>query len=81
MTTTPPTIDDLVNLVRASIDEIGHIASAGTTFLELELDSLSMVEIATIVGQTYVVPLDESDVLTAGDFAHLTALVHQRMAP
>ncbi|MHC2187284.1 acyl carrier protein [Rathayibacter agropyri] len=81
MITTPPTVDDLLDLVRVSIDELGPSTSADTTFLELELDSLSIVEIATIVGQTYAVPLDESDVLVAGDFAQLAALVQQRMAP
>jgi len=74
-----PSAVTLIELIRTNVEELSHVTSDGRSFDELDLDSLSMVEIATIVGQTYGVPLGEEDVVEAGDFERLTELVRQRI--
>ena len=80
MTIADPTPDDLVTLIRTNVEELSHVDSADKTFDDLDLDSLSMVEIATIVGQTYGVPLGEEEVVDAGDFTALSELVRGRVS-
>ncbi|MFJ4220058.1 phosphopantetheine-binding protein [Curtobacterium luteum] len=78
MTVADPTPDNLVTLIRTNVEELSHLDGADKTFDDLDLDSLSMVEIATIIGQTYGVPLGEEEVVDAGDFTALSALVRGR---
>ncbi|WIE58258.1 acyl carrier protein [Curtobacterium sp. MCLR17_031] len=79
MTATVPSAEALVELIRTSVEELSHVSGVDKTFEELDLDSLSMVEIATIVGQTYGVPLGEEEVVEAGNFITLTELVQARV--
>lgn len=79
MTATVPSTETLVELIRTSVEELSHVSGVDKTFEELDLDSLSMVEIATIVGQTYGVPLGEEEVVEAGNFITLTELVQARV--
>ena len=78
VTVADPTPDNLVTLIRTNVEELSHLDGADKTFDDLDLDSLSMVEIATIIGQTYGVPLGEGEVVDAGDFTALSALVRVR---
>lgn len=80
MTAPVPSAENLVELIRTSIEELSHLDGVDKSFDELDLDSLSMVEIATIVGQTYGVQLGEDEVVEAGDFIKLTALLHERVS-
>jgi acyl carrier protein len=79
MTANVPSAETLVELIRTSVEELSHVSGVDKTFEELDLDSLSMVEIATIVGQTYGVPLGEEEVVEAGNFITLTELVQARV--
>ncbi|WP_284754396.1 acyl carrier protein [Curtobacterium sp. ME-Dv--P-122a] len=79
MTAIVPSAETLVELIRTSVEELSHVSGVDKTFEELDLDSLSMVEIATIVGQTYGVPLGEEEVVEAGNFITLTELVQARV--
>lgn len=78
MTATIPSAETLVELIRTNVEELSHLTNVDKSFDELDLDSLSMVEIATIIGQTYGVQLGEEEVVEAGDFTALTELVRAR---
>lgn len=74
-----PTAEDLAALVKDTVEELADVASATATFDEMEVDSLSMAEIATILSQKYGVPLDETEVVEAGDFVALSSLLQARL--
>lgn len=74
-----PTVESLVALVAGSITELANTVTPDATFDELELDSLSMVEIAVIVGQTFGISIQEEEVANSGDFERLAQLVRQRL--
>jgi acyl carrier protein len=47
----------------------------GTTFTELDLDSLTLVEVALAVQKEFGVPISEDDLTPEGSVQHLVALI------
>lgn len=71
---------NLVELIRAVEPEIIADAAAGTTFSQMEFDSLSMVEIAVIITESYGCRIEDWEVARAGSFPELANLVNARLA-
>lgn len=73
--------EELVELIRSAAPEIIGDANAGTSFDEMEVDSLSLVEIAVMISQKYGFTLHDWEIAEAGSFSALSDIVSPRRAP
>ncbi len=70
--------EELVELIRSAAPEIIGDANAETSFDEMEVDSLSLVEIAVMISQKYGCTLHDWEIAEAGSFAALSDIVSAR---
>lgn len=73
--------EDLVELIRSAAPEIIGDATAETSFDHMEVDSLSLVEIAVMISQKYGFTLHDWEIAEAGSFAALSEIVSARQVP
>lgn len=72
-------VNELVDVVNAHLTEIGGQATPTSSFEDLDIDSLTCVELSVFLGQRYDVEVAEIEVATAGNFTALAELIHERM--
>lgn len=70
--------EELVELIRLAAPEIIGDANAETSFEAMEVDSLSLVEIAVMISQKYGFTLHDWEIAEAGSFATLSDIVSAR---
>lgn len=72
-------VNELVDVVNAHLAELGGQATATASFDDLDIDSLTCVELSVFLGQRYDVEVAEIEVATAGNFTTLADLIYGRM--
>lgn len=77
--TTIVTAAGLAELIRTKAPEFAGHATADSTFDELDVDSLSLVEIAVVVSESYGVHVLDYEVAVAADIPGLSALIRERL--
>lgn len=75
------TATGLAELIRVKAPDFAGEATAESTFDELDVDSLSFVEIAVVVSEFYGVQVQDNEVADAIGVAGLSALVRERLLP
>jgi len=77
--TTLVTASELAELIRTKAPELAGHATAESTFDELDVDSLSLVELAVVVSECYGVHILDYEVAEAADIPGLSALICARL--
>ncbi|MFJ4170507.1 acyl carrier protein [Paenarthrobacter sp. NPDC089714] len=72
------TAEDIYQLVRTAAPEAIGEAAVDTPFDQLDVDSLTLVEIAVLTSQNYGPLVHDWEIAEAGTFADLADLVNQR---
>ncbi|WP_461666587.1 phosphopantetheine-binding protein [Gordonia sputi] len=70
---------DIARLLNENFPDFAGVVDEGSTFSDLDLDSLVLVELAVVVSKEYGIDVSEEDVVTAQAFAPLAALVTERL--
>lgn len=73
------TAAELAELIRTKAPDFAGHATAESTFDELEVDSLSFVEIAVVVSESYGVDVLDFEVAEAADIHGLSVLIRERL--
>ncbi|WP_426979974.1 phosphopantetheine-binding protein (plasmid) [Pseudarthrobacter sp. O4] len=72
------TAEDLLEMVHAAAPEIIGEATVQTNFDQMEVDSLSLVEIAVMISEKYGLVVHDWEIAQAGSFAELAQHVNGR---
>ena len=72
------TAEEIHQLVRTAAPEAIGDAAVDTPFDQLEVDSLTLVEIAVLTSQKYGPVVHDWEIAEAGSFAGLAQLVNER---
>jgi acyl carrier protein len=70
--------EELIDLIRATAPEILGEATADSTFEQMEVDSLSLVEIAVMISEKYRLVIHDWEIAEAGSFPVLAGIVSRR---
>lgn len=77
----PPALvtgEEILEMVHVAAPEIVGDATSETNFDQMEVDSLSLVEIAVMISERYGFVVHDWEIAQAGSFAELADLVNGR---
>ncbi len=70
---------DVVDAIRSTMDELSHMGP-DDSFVDLDIDSLSLVEAAVILSNRFGVRVDEFELADAGNARTAASMLTEKLA-